>query len=122
MTSHPNQPVHNRPTISEPPARARRTSRPTVVVADDGPITENLLFELPRVVGTPHLPASATEAQRRVGAQVADMCSPGSTIGWSRRQSADRVGFGEKRMAGGQPDIHAKREPLIRICSRSRAA
>lgn len=122
MTTHLNQSIHNRPTtITGPPARACRPSRSMVVVVDDGP-TASLLFELPRVVDTPRLAASTAEAQRRVGAQVCEMCSPGSTRGSSRRQSADLVGFQKKRMADGKPDIHAKREPTIRVCSRSRAA
>lgn len=123
MTTHLNHSIHNRPTtITGPPARACRPSRPIVVVVDDGPTAESLLFELPRVIDTPHLAASTSEAQRRVGAQVYEMCSPGSTMGSSRRQSADLVGFRKKRMADGKPDIHAKREPTIRVCSRSRAA
>jgi D-3-phosphoglycerate dehydrogenase len=41
-------------------------------VFENEPLTDNKLFALPQVIGSPHIGASTTEATERIGDEVAD--------------------------------------------------
>jgi D-3-phosphoglycerate dehydrogenase len=51
-------------------------------VFENEPLTDNKLFSLPQVIGSPHMGASTAEATERIGDEVADILIGISSEGW----------------------------------------
>ena len=53
--------------------RAGKVAGAALDVFENEPLTDRKLFELPQVIGSPHIGASTKEATARIGDEVADI-------------------------------------------------
>ena len=72
--------------------RAGKVAGAALDVFETEPLTDRRLFELPQVIGSPHIGASTKEATARIGDEVADLLI---NINQESCQQRDVFGYSE---------------------------